>query len=465
MSSWRELLGREHRAPMTVMAGGVALFAINVYLTTSLLPSAVADIGGEELYAWTMTVFLVVSVISSMLVSRALAEFGARRAYVFAFVVFALGTVVAGASPTMTVMLVGRALQGFGAGLLGGLGFTVVRLVLPPHLWQRSIALMSAMWGVGNFVGPVVGGLFAQIHFWRGAFAALAVLAVVLIAMTRRALPARAAEVGDGGPVPWASLALLTAAVGTISVASLVHGTATWVLVAAAVAAGVAFVGWERRATSRVLPEMTYRGASPLRWIYLAIVVLAAVSTIETFLPLFGQRLGGLGPLAAGFLGAAISWGWTVSSIAASGIESDRGRRAVRVGGPLLLGSGLIVYGVLQRDDPSIGVLVAWYGVLFVSGCGIGMAMAHWFAAGLRVTDDEAQAAQASAGLNTSQLIANAVGSAFAGLLVSLGGPDMVGSARLLSFGFAVLAFCGVLVALHEFGVDRRWRERRSAGP
>lgn len=459
MSTWRELLGRDNRAPMVVMAGGVALFAINVYLTTSLLPSAVADIGGQDLYAWTMTVFLVVSVISSMLVSRWLAGFGARRSYVWAFALFAAGTVVAGASPTMTVMLVGRALQGFGAGLLGGLGFAVVRLVLAPHLWQRSIALMSAMWGVGNFVGPVVGGFFAQIHFWRGAFGLLTLLALALIAMTLRALPVRRTSGEPAAAVPWMSLALLTTAVGAISVASLVHGIATWTLLAFAVLAGLGFVGWERRASSRVLPETTYRGRSPLRWIYLAILVLAAVSTLETFLPLFGQRIGGLGPLAAGFLGAALSWGWTVASISASGIESERGRRAVRICGPLLLGSGLILYGLLQMRDPAPGVIVAWYAALFVGGCGIGMAMAHWFTAGLRVTDDEAEAAQASAGLNTSQLIANACGSALAGLLVALGGPDIVGSARVLSFGFAALAFCGIAVALREFAVDRRMRE------
>ncbi|MBM7366689.1 MFS transporter [Gordonia hydrophobica] len=443
---------------MTVMAGGIALFAVNVYLTTSLLPSAVADIGGEELYAWTMTVFLIVSVVSSMLVARWLAKFGARRSYVFSFALFTAGTIVAGASPTMTVMLIGRALQGFGAGLLGGLGFSVVRLVLPPHLWQRSIALMSAMWGVGNFVGPVVGGFFAQINLWRGAFALLALFALGLIGLTVRALPVRGAAVQEPGPVPWASLALLTVAVGAVSVASLVDGAATWVLLAASGVVGLAFIGWERRASTRVLPEMTYHGRSPLRWIYAAILVLAAVSTVETFLPLFGQRIGGLGPLAAGFLGAAISWGWTVASIGSSGVESERGRRAVRLGGPLLLGAGLIAYGGLQVSDPSITVIVGWFAVLFAGGCGIGMAMAHWFTAGLRVTDDEVQAPQVSAGLNTTQLIANACGSAFAGLLVALGGPDVIDSATMLSYGFAVLAFCGVGVALREFAVDDRWR-------
>ena len=68
--SWRELLGPRYAPVAIVLAGGVLLEASNVYLTTSLLPTIVADIGGAEYYAWTMTTFLVASVITSMLVSR-----------------------------------------------------------------------------------------------------------------------------------------------------------------------------------------------------------------------------------------------------------------------------------------------------------------------------------------------------------------------------------------------------------
>ena len=50
--SWRELLGPKHLGASTVLAGGVALYATNEFLTISLLPSAVADIGGQRFYAW-----------------------------------------------------------------------------------------------------------------------------------------------------------------------------------------------------------------------------------------------------------------------------------------------------------------------------------------------------------------------------------------------------------------------------
>jgi len=48
---WRELLGTKYLRTSIVLAGGVALYATNEFLTTSLLPNTVAEIGGSRLYA------------------------------------------------------------------------------------------------------------------------------------------------------------------------------------------------------------------------------------------------------------------------------------------------------------------------------------------------------------------------------------------------------------------------------
>ena len=62
----------------------------------------------------------------------------------------------------MPVLLAGRAVQGLGGGLLAGLGYVMLQRALPERLWARGAALVSAMWGIGNILGPLVGGLFAQ---------------------------------------------------------------------------------------------------------------------------------------------------------------------------------------------------------------------------------------------------------------------------------------------------------------
>ncbi|GAC56699.1 putative drug resistance transporter [Gordonia hirsuta DSM 44140 = NBRC 16056] len=443
---------------MIVLAGGVGLFATNTYVTTSLMPSAIDDIGGVELYAWTMTVFVVAAVVSSMLVARSLALLGSRTSYVGGFAVFAGGTAIAAIAPTMPVMLVGRGIQGLAAGLLAGLGFAVVRLVLPRSLWQRAVALMSAMWGVGNLSGPLIGGVFAQVGLWRGAFVMLAGIAVLLGWLSARVLPPRAGAAEAVEPIPWTALALLAVAALAISVASIeTDPIMVAVMMGGAVVAAGAFVLRERTAQVRVLPSLVYHGSSPLRWIYLSILLLTLAVTIETFIPLFGQELGGMSPLMAGFYGAAISWGWTVSAVISSNVASARGKRIVRVLGPLFISAGFLSLGLLQTDSAPWPVILGWVVSLFVAGCGIGMAMAHWLTAGLQVASGPGtgEAAQVSAGMNTTQLIATAFGSALAGLLVAVGGPSLLGSARVLSFSYVLVGVLAVGAALREFAVVR----------
>ena len=165
--SWGELLGRDYGRATTVLAGGVALYAINEFITMSLLPSVVADIGGARLYAWVTTVYLVASVVSATTVGPVLARFGPRLSYLGALLFFAGGTAVCAAAPSMAALLAGRLIQGLAGGVLAGLGYAVISAALPERLWTRAAAVVSAMWGVGTLIGPASGGVFAQFGLWR----------------------------------------------------------------------------------------------------------------------------------------------------------------------------------------------------------------------------------------------------------------------------------------------------------
>ncbi|MDL9948570.1 MFS transporter [Gordonia sp. ABSL11-1] len=453
--TWGDLFARDHRAAVSVFAGGIAVYAVSTYLTAASLPSAVADIGGQRLYAWVMTVFLITSVFASMLVTRSLGRFGARGAYLIAFGLFGVGSLVCALTPTMSIMLAGRAVQGLGGGLLTGLAFAVIRVALPERLWVRAVGLTSAMWGIGNLIGPILGGLFAQIGLWRGAFWLLVVVTAIIVIPATRALPSRRSATADVSPLPVLSLLLVAAATVAVSVAAVLAGTGTVVvLVCVAALTMVGFVLVDRRREAGLLPRLAYTRSNPLKWLYASLALLALGSTTEAFVPLFGQEIAGMGPLVAGMLGAALSWGWSSAQIASTTwADGPTTSRRVRILGPGLLTGGLAVYGILQISSGPIAV-AGWFVALFVAGTGIGMAFPHIATAAMTITTDDAEAARASAGVNTVQMVANTFGSAIAGLLVSVGAivgadddPEVV-SARFLAFGFAALAAVGMATAL-----------------
>ncbi|MDX1880118.1 MFS transporter [Mycolicibacterium sp. 141076] len=449
IGSWRELLGPRYLGASTVLAGGVALYATNEFLTISLLPSAVTDIGGGRLYAWVTTVYLVASVMAATTVSGMVARFGPRRAYLLGFSVFALGSIVCALAPTMEVMLAGRVVQGAAGGTLAGLGYAVINTALPQSLWPKASALVSAMWGVGTLLGPSSGGLFAQLGVWRWAFGALAMLTVAVMVLVPLSLPGRSGDrVHEPLRIPLWSLVILGSAAMAISVAGIQRSVPVMV---ALLAAGVALVGVfivvDQRMPVSVLPQTAY-GPGPFKWIYVTLGVLMAATMADMYVPLYGLRLAGLVPLTAGFLAVALSVGWTVSEIVSASVTTPA--RVVRIVAvaPLVMAIGLGAAALSQVDGASPAVVAVWAFSLLITGIGVGMAWPHLSVWAMGRVDDPAQGTVAAAAINTVQLICGAFGAGLAGIVVNtVDRPDAVGASWL----FAVFAGLAVLGCVASF--------------
>jgi len=447
--SWHELLGPKNLGASTVLAGGVALYATNEFLTISLMPSAVADIGGHRYYAWVTTVYLVASVVAATTVHSLLLRLGPRWAYLLGLSVFGVGSLACAAAPTMEILLAGRAIQGAAGGLLAGLGYAVINTALPSSLWTKASALVSAMWGVGTLVGPAAGGLFAQFGSWRWAFGVLVVLTVAMAVLVPIALPGRRdADVDESrSPIPVWSLVLLGIAALAVSVAGIPHDwRATAGLLTFGAALVAVFIYIDRRLPAAVLPPSTF-GSGPLKWIYLTLGLLMAATMADMYVPLFGQRLAHLTPVAAGFLGAGLAIGWTVGEISSASLKSNRVIVRTVAVAPLVMATGLALAALTQYDDASIGLVAVWAVALLITGIGVGIAWPHLSAWAMSCVDDPAEGPAAAAAINTVQLICGAFGAGLAGVVVNLTETNDATPARWLFAAFAVLAALGVVAS------------------
>jgi MFS family permease len=449
VGGWRELLGPKNLGASTVLAGGVALYATNEFLTISLLPSTVAEIGGERLYAWVTTVYLVASVAAATTVGAVLSRFGPRRAYLSALLVFALGSALCATAPTMQFLLVGRTVQGAAGGLLAGLGYAVINSALPQSLWTKASALVSAMWGVGTLVGPAAGGLFSQFGSWRWAFGVLAVLTLAMATLVPFALPARHSddEALTKQRIPVWSLLLLGLAALSVSVAGIPRNTAvTIALVAFGVALVAAFLVVDRRMTASVLPPTAFR-PGPLKWVYLTLGLLMAATMADMYVPFFGQRLAHMVPVAAGFLGVSLAVGWTVSEILSASATKPRTIVRMVAVAPLVMAIGLGLASVSQLEDAPLGVIAVWVLALATTGVGVGMAWPHLSAWAMGCVDDPSEGGTAAAAINTVQLICGAFGAGLAGIVVNATDRGDATAARWVFGAFAVLAAVGCLAS------------------
>jgi len=432
------------------------LYSTNEFLTISMLPSTINEIGGERMYSWVTTLYLLGSVVAAATVNTMLHRVGAAISYLVGFAVLGVGSLVCAAAPNMQVLLGGRLLQGLAGGLLCGLSFAVINAVLPRYLWSRGSAMVASTWGIGALLGPALGGLFAQFGVWRWAFGLLAILSVAMAVIAPGALAADGADEDAehaAARVPVPSVLLLGAAALAVSVASVPHNSfaTAGLLTLGALLIG-AFLVVDRKMPTAVLPASVY-GFGPLKWVYLTLGLLVAATKVDLYVPLFGQRLAHLGPIVAGLLGAALSMGWTIGGLGSGSLNRTRTIVGVVIAAPVVMAVGLVVAGATHVEGPTVGVTLLCAVGLVAVGVGIGAAWPHLSAWAMSDVDDPAEGGAAATAINCVQLIFGAFGAGLAGVVVNIVEGGGQGAAQL---AFAVSAVLALLACFTAFRAGRR---------
>lgn len=461
-ATWRDLFQTGGLA-LFVIFGGTCLQALEAFIASAMLPTVVGDIGGLELFAWNTTIFIVASIVATLFAAVRPRSIGPRGGYMIAAAAFAGGSLLCGLAPSMPVLLAGRLVQGFGAGLLIAQSISMYRIVFPERLWPRVFALNATIWGVGTLVGPALGGIFAEIGLWRWAFLGIVPVAVLLALGALRVLP-NTSESRPPARLPIKQILLVTAIVLVISIASLL--TEATVLAAVLVAAGLAGIVLlglaDTFSRSRLLPSGTFSLASPMSGLFGLILLLGVIVTCDIFAPLFFQRVHGLSPLWAGYLTALVAGGWSISAITTAGWTGARVRAVVLAAPIIMLASTLVLALSLGGTTGDLGAIVLASVALFALGMGIGPAFQQLSARVLSTTtatDND----QTSAALGMVQLFASGLGAAIGGVAVNAAGLPLADSsaevasvARILFLVFAALAAIAIPVAVMVTQRDAR---------
>ena len=451
----------EHLPATLMLAGGVTLYAVESYITATIAPSIVRDIGGLALFSWVTSLFVAAAVLGSIFVAMRPRGIGLRAVYVIAALVFGIGSLIAATAPSMPVVLVGRAVQGLGTGALAGLGYAFIRFVYPEPLWPKASTLYAAIWGVATVIGPTLGGFFSSGHAWRYAFIVLVPLGLLMAVLAPRLLP----EVKDDREqekTPVAQIGLLLAAVLMVSAAGAIETTgAKAALIAASIVAVATMLVIERKSPNRLLPSGAVSLSKPIARVYLTMFAMTIVLVSDVFIPYFLQTLHGVTPLASGYLVALVALGWTFAAFL-SGSLTGRRAYAVIVAGCLIEAAATAALAVfLARDNPAGHMLLIVPAAIcmFLMGTGIGLGWAHLVAMVLRLVADNEQD-KASSAIPTMSSLGSAFGAAFAGVIANGAGlvdpGGVAGSISAAHWLYAAMALPGVLAVGVSLTLSRR---------
>ncbi|MBM7459271.1 MFS transporter [Rhodococcus coprophilus] len=143
--------------------------------------------------SWVVTVTLLAGAVATPVTGRLGDMYGARRILLLCTIPLIVGSFVCAMSSSLWPMLIGRALQGAGFGIVP-LGISALRSLVPPERLGSAIALMSSSLGIGGALGLPVAAIVAQTTSWRMLFWGVGILSVVmtlLIAWFVREAPVR----------------------------------------------------------------------------------------------------------------------------------------------------------------------------------------------------------------------------------------------------------------------------------
>ncbi|MFD0704262.1 MFS transporter [Alloscardovia venturai] len=106
-------------------------------------------------------------------------HFTIKSLAIFALSAFTIGAVISAAAPTFAILLIGRAIQGIGLGIVLPLAFSMVMEVMPPQKLGAAMGMVSLIIMLAPVVGPTLAGILTGIASWRLVFVSIAVLGVI----------------------------------------------------------------------------------------------------------------------------------------------------------------------------------------------------------------------------------------------------------------------------------------------
>ena len=414
---WSDLLGPECLPKLLIVLLGIWMNATDALVTSTIMPSVAADIGGYSAFSWAVAGFLIGAVIAAASSGRLAEKIGLGRAAGFAGLFFALGCVASATAPDMGLFLMGRVVQGLGSGWFSGFAMVAIAQIFPRPQIIRIFAIVSGVWGVATLLGPLLGGLLASAGHWRIVFWAFAAQAVIFAVLAPRYFRTAHAPLTQQS-IPLLQLLLIAIAIGLIGLAENAGSEAgSMVMIAGGLATLALALAIDRKARAHLLPRDAANPFTVIGAGYFAVFALTAASMpFGIYTPPILQQMNGLTPVEAGYVVGGFALFWTAATFAVSNIEDGR------EGWAIIAGAALIAAGVVLQAL-ALPSLVLWFIILsgIVMGTGFGMCSPLINRRAINHLSPEEEAI-GSAALMTTRQIGGAVGAALAGTIANRAG-------------------------------------------
>jgi EmrB/QacA subfamily drug resistance transporter len=359
---------------------------------------------------WVVDAYAIMFGGFLMLAGRFGDTYGQRTTFAAALAVFALASLLGGLAPTSDVLILARAIQGFGGALMAASSLGIITANFAEGSERRrAISLWSSMNGIGGAVGVLLSGIITQYLSWRWVLLMNVPIGVGAVSVAWSVVPDRRAATWARFDVAGAVLltfGLLVEAYGAVTAGNDGWGSASALipLIGGAILLNF-FPLLERRAAAPLVPPRAF--TRPLKVVNLIVLLFSAALFPMWYIgSLYLQQVLSLSPVDTGLV-------FLVPALVIFACASQAGKLVGRAGVKPVLGGGLLLMtgGLLALSRIGSGGSAIQYVMIptILTTMGIGFSIVPSTIAATQAADPE-RAGLASGLVNTARQIGGGLG-------------------------------------------------------
>ena len=406
---------------------GLFLVALDQTIVGTALPRIVTDLGGNDLYTWVVTIYLLTSTITVPFYGKLSDIYGRRPMLMIGIVLFMAGSALSGLSQEMWQLILFRGIQGLGAGALFPIALAVIGDLFTPAERGKYQGLFGAVFGISFLIGPGLGGFLTDNVSWHWIFFVNLPVGIISLIVIGRLLPTIKRSDASKN-LDFLGALVFTVAIGFLLVGLTNKQSGDWGefsiggFIAIGLLLSAVFVFIESKAKQPIVPLDLWRNRTYVASVMSTFFVSFGFFGAIIFLPRWFQAVRHETATASGYLIFPMLIGLIGSSIIAGALVSKTGKyKALVLSGLITMTVGITLMTQL-RADTAYPMLFLW---MFVAGVGIGPTLSV-FTIIVQNAVPFAKLGVATSNLTFFRQIGGSVGLAIAGTLFGEGLKDQL---------------------------------------
>jgi EmrB/QacA subfamily drug resistance transporter len=349
---------------------------------------------GSSLHASTSTLQWILNgylltLASLILLGGSLGDrYGRRRMFVIGVCVFTAASLLCAVSPSATMLVFARMLQGIGGALLTPGSLAMIEASFRPSDRAAAIGAWSGLGGIVTALGPLLGGFLVDAVSWRAIFLINLPIGALVVTMAARHVP-ETRDPTASGHLDFVGAALAAVGLGGSTYALIEapgKGGSALVLIAgvAGVGALIGFLVAERRSPSPMMPLAMFSSRQFSAANLVTFVVYASLGGVFFLLVAFLQISLGYSPIGAGAVLLPVTALMLAFSTRAGALAQSIGAKIPLTVGPIVIAVGLLLMLRIDRGDAYLSSVLP---AVLVFGAGLTLVVAPVTATVLAAAD------------------------------------------------------------------------------